>query len=168
MKTAEDILKEKGYDIISVAVEATVFEALGVMTQHNIGAILVKDGDKYVGIWTERDLMRNTVDENFDPKTARVKDHMVTNLRCAPPNDPVDRLMDKFLGMRLRHLLIEKNGDYVGVLSSGDVIKAYLHQKSQELKELNKMVSFEYYDNWQWKKKFGHKPDTPGQPVKEF
>jgi hypothetical protein len=51
----------------------------------------------------------------------------------------------------LRHLLIEKNGEFIGVLSSGDVMKANLNEKTKELEELNAMVSWEYYENWRWK-----------------
>ena len=60
-------------------------------------------------------------------------------------------LKDKFLGLKLRHLLIEKEGKYIGLLSIGDVIKASIQEKDQELKNLNAMVSWEYYENWRWK-----------------
>jgi signal-transduction protein with cAMP-binding, CBS, and nucleotidyltransferase domain len=56
--------------------------------------------------------------------------------------------MDKFLGMRLRHLLIEKNGQYIGMLSSGDVMKETLREKTREYESLNFEVSWDYYENW--------------------
>ena len=156
MKTAEDILNEKGRELICAAEDATVSEALKTMLENKIGSILVKREDQIVGIWTERDLMNNTLADDFDPNTARLKDHMVTNLRSASAGDSLYLLMDKFLGMRLRHLLIEKEGKYIGLLSSGDVIKAELNERTKELKNLNTMVSWEYYENWKWKK--GKKP----------
>ncbi len=168
MRTAEDILKEKGTEIISVTEDTTLFEALKIMNENKIGAILVKKGAKMVGIWTERDLMKNAVTKGFDPSTARVGDYMSTDLRFAPSTDSVYRLMDKFLGMRLRHLLIEKHGEYIGLLSSGDVIRANLHEKTEELKQLNALLGWEYYEDWQWKRKFDKKVETPGQPIREF
>ncbi len=153
MLTAGEILEKKGHDIISVSPESTIYEALKIMLGKNIGAILVKDGENYVGIWTERDLMRNVMDENFNPRTEKVKDHMVTGLKYASHSDNCYQLLDKFLGMRLRHLLIEKNGKFIGLLSAGDVNKALLMEKTKEIERLNQMVSWRYYEDWKWKKK---------------
>jgi signal-transduction protein with cAMP-binding, CBS, and nucleotidyltransferase domain len=153
MKTAEQILQDKETDLISVTPETPITEALRLMIKNHIGAILIKDKEIIVGIWTERDLMRNTVSAGFDPQTAQIGDYMTTSLPSAPHTDTVYQLLDKFLGMRLRHLLIQKNGDYIGLLSTGDVIKASLQEKDQELKALNAIVSWEYYENWQWRKK---------------
>ena len=153
MITAEDILKEKGGDILSVSPESTLEEALKIMLDKKIGAIVVKDGDEFVGIWTERDLMRNTVNENFDPSKAKIKDYMSTHLVSALYTDLIYNLMDKFLGKRIRHLLIEKEGKYIGFLSSGDVTKALLVEKSEELEKLSKIVNMDYYENWRWKNK---------------
>jgi signal-transduction protein with cAMP-binding, CBS, and nucleotidyltransferase domain len=153
MKNAEDILKEKGMDLIFVDESSTIEEALRKMVENKIGAILVKSGGKISGIWTERDLMRNTLLQGFDAGTAKIKDYMVTGLISAPANCSVYMLMDKFLGLRLRHLLIEKDGEYVGMLSTGDVIKATLNEKNKDLKELNAILSWEYYENWRWSNK---------------
>ena len=153
MITAEDILKEKGGDIICVSPESTLEEALKVMLAKKIGAIVVKDSEELVGIWTERDLMRNTVNENFDPSHAQIKDYMSTHLLSAPHSDSIYSLMDKFLGKRIRHLLIEKGGKFIGFLSSGDVTKALLVEKTEELEKLSKIVHMDYYENWRWKNK---------------
>ena len=58
--------------------------------------------------------------------------------------------MDKFLGLRLRHLPVEKEGEFIGLLSVGDVLKASLHEKTEELEKLNGMVSWDYYEEWRW------------------
>jgi signal-transduction protein with cAMP-binding, CBS, and nucleotidyltransferase domain len=123
------------------------------MLKNQIGAMLVKEGDKIIGIWTERDLMRNIVSAGFDPNTAKIGDYMTTGIKSAPITDTVYMLKDKFLGLRLRHLVIEKEGQYVGLLSTGDVIKTSLQEKDQELHKLNAIVSWEYYENWRWRKK---------------
>ena len=153
MKTAGDILREKNQDFIYVGPEDTLFKAMEKMNQNKIGAMLIKDEDKMVGIWTERDLLRNAMEDGFDPRKARIKDYMTTGLQCADHNDTVYQLLDKFLGKRLSHLLIKKEEVYIGMLSTGDVIKASLNEKNQELSSLNAIVSWEYYENWRWRKK---------------
>lgn len=152
MKTAEEVLKEKGADMISVPVDSTVFDALKVMNEKKIGAILIKDGDKVAGIWTERDLLRNSMEEGFDPKTAKIADYMTTDLKFSEHNHSMEQLQDKFLGIRLRHLLIRKDEMLIGLLSVGDVMKTILNEKEKDLRTLNEMTSWEYYENWRWKK----------------
>jgi signal-transduction protein with cAMP-binding, CBS, and nucleotidyltransferase domain len=153
MRTAEEILKDKELDIVSVSPDANIKEALQLMIKNQIGAILVQEGKEIVGIWTERDLMRNTVTAGFDAETAKIGDYMTTGLLSAPHDNTCYELLDKFLGMRLRHLLIKKNDEYIGLISIGDVIKSCLQAKDEELRQLNKFISWEYYENWRWKKK---------------
>ncbi len=153
MKNCEEILIEKGTNMIFVKDDVNIDEAVRIMLKNNIGAILVKRNEEVIGIWTERDLMRNITMDNFDPKKAIIKNYMTKNLISALSTDSVYNLMDKFLGKRLRHLLIEKEGKYIGLLSIGDVIKATLRAKTEELNELKAMVSWDYYEDWGWQKK---------------
>lgn len=153
MITAMEMLSAKGGQVFSVARDATVFDAVKIMNQNNIGAILIKEGEQIVGIWTERDLLKNTMEDTFDPKTAKIADYMVTELKYAGHDETLYQLQDKFLGMRLRHMLIKRDGEFVGLLSAGDVMKSILNQKQKELRDLNAMVGWEYYDNWRWDKK---------------
>jgi CBS domain-containing protein len=147
-RTARDILNEKGGHLVTINADATVFQAVSVMTQNRVGAIVVVEEEKIVGIWTERDLLFRVLEEGFDAKTARLNDNMSTNLITANVDEPAFKLYDKFLGRRIRHLLIEDGGDIIGLLSVGDVMKASLLEKSEEVDELNHMVSLEYYENW--------------------
>ncbi len=150
MKTANDMIQEKGSDILCVPVGTIVLDALKKMNALKVGAILVTLDDKPAGIWTERDLLRNILNKEFDPKTARIEDYMTKDLIFAPHTDTVYNLMDKFLGLRVRHLLIEKKGQTIGMVSSGDVMKASIQEKDGELKQLNSMVEWDYYENWCW------------------
>ena len=84
MTTAEEMVKDKGGDIICVPPSSTIREALAVMVERRVGAVLVKEGEEIVGIWTERDLMRNTLAADFDPSTARIGDFMIAPIRSAP------------------------------------------------------------------------------------
>lgn len=150
MRIAEQMVGSKGGHMISVAADTMVYDALQTMVEHRIGAVLVHREEDIIGIWTERDLMRNTLIEGFDPKTARVGDYMITDLHMASHQDSVYQLMDMFLGLRVRHLPVKKDGEYIGLLSVGDVMKACLREKSDELAKLNALVSWEYHEEWQW------------------
>ncbi len=153
IQTAEEILAEKGAYMFAVSPETTIHEAVQVMGEKRIGAILVKDGEEYVGIWTERDLLHNITREGFDPKTAKIKDYMTKKLISAPHDATILQLKDMFLGRRLRHLLIERDGKYIGLLSIGDVTRASLEAQAEELEELSNIVHLDYYDAWRWKSK---------------
>lgn len=147
-RTAKDILDDKGGHMVTISAEATVYQALTLMTQNRVGSVVVTNDEKIVGIYTERDLMFQVLEEGFDPRKSLLREHMSENLISANVNDQAYKLYDKFLGRRIRHLLIEENGEYVGLLSVGDVMKASLQQKTEDLAELNNMVSLEYYENW--------------------
>ena len=95
--------------------------------------------------------MKNTVNPNFNPKTAKIKDHMTKALISTPYNATVYNLQDKFVGKRLRHLIVEREGEFIGILSAGDVMRATLEEKDNELQELNAKVSWDYYEDWRWK-----------------
>ena len=153
MKTAWEILEEKDDAMFSVSPQTTIFDALKIMVEKNIGAILIKDEDKIVGIWTERDLMRNVTIPEFDLKSAKISDYMTKELMATPYTATAYNLKDIFLGKRLRHLLIEKDGKYIGLLSAGDVMRASLQEKDQELSGLNAIMNWDYYENWKWRKK---------------
>ena len=146
--TAADILLVKGGELFSVAEDATISEALKIMVESKVGSILVKEGSRIVGIYTERDLMRNSIDPNFDPDSARIGDYMSKGLKYAPHSDSAYDLMDKFLGLRIRHLLIDRDDEFIGLLSIGDVVKAALQDRTHELEELEAIAKWEYYEEW--------------------
>ncbi len=152
MKTADEILEDKGTEMICVDYNTVICDVLKLMTKNLIGAVLVKKNDTIAGIWTERDLMINCLEESFDARKDIIGDLMSTNLHSAKHSANVYKLMDIFLGRRIRHLLIEKDGKYIGILSSGDVMRATMLEKDEELKRLNAMVSWEYYENWKWER----------------
>lgn len=151
METAKNMVEGKGREIVSVPVGTTLFAALEKMNHNKVGAILVTRDDKIIGIWTERDLMQDIIKEGFDPKSALIEEYMTTQLISAPHSDTVFNLMDKFLGLRIRHLFIEEDGTIIGLVSGGDVMKCVIHEKDTELKQLNSMVSWDYYEDWKWK-----------------
>ena len=148
MKTAEDIVKDKKCDIVSVSWDHTVHETCRLMTEKKIGAVLVEKDGEYVGIWSERDLLHQITGEGFDPRTAKIGDYMTTPLQTAPHSLRIHKLEEMFLGLFVRHLPIEKEGKFIGLLSIGDVLRASLIAMDHQLKEINAFVSWDYYENW--------------------
>lgn len=151
--TAGQILEDIDEKSLSVTPETTIHEALLRMLEKGFGAVLVMEGDDVRGIWTERDLMRDVVQAGFDAGKAQIKDHMSTDLHYASWNDTVLVLLDNFFGHRIRHLLIERDGKFQGVLSAGAVVRAGLTERTKQLRELNAMVSWEFYEDWKWNRK---------------
>ena len=152
--TAEEILKEKE-EPLYVSTETTVYEAVEMLVKKEDTAVLVREAEAIVGIWTERDLLKNVLTEGFDPRTARVGEHMSSPVISVAYNCNVYQLIDTFLGRGIRHLLIEREGEHIGLLYARDVIRAGLTQRSKEFKELDEMTSWEFYEDWKWQKKKG-------------
>jgi len=152
MYTAHDILILNNRPMITGDSKLTVLEAVKILNKNNIGALVVTEHNKIAGIFTERDLLKNLLSEDFDINKSIISDYMTRQIIAAPHNSSVYKLLDVFLGKRFRHIFIERNGEYIGILSMGDVIKASLNQKSKELEDLNTLVSWEYYENWRFKK----------------
>ena len=150
MKSAEDLLAGKSSDMITASPDQTVREALRLMVEKNIGAILVEEDGRIIGIWTEKDYVRNSLQAGFKPETARIGDYMGTTVHTAPHDTPIPKLQEMYLGLYIRHVLIEKDGRQIGLLSIGDVLRANLVEKDQQLKNLNALASWEYYENWRW------------------
>ena len=153
MKTAEDIVKEKNRQMVCISSDSKVRKALHLMTDNNIGAILIKKEDKIVGIWTERDLLHNINLPGFNPDVDLVDDYMTTSLYTTEHNTPLLKIKEMFLGLFIRHIIVEKEGDYIGLLSIGDVLRASLLEQNNQIKELNAIASWEYYENWGWDRK---------------
>ena len=148
MNTAEDIVQDKQRDIVSISWDQTVLQACQKMVDRKIGAILIEKDGKFVGIWTERDLLRKIIEKGFDLQTAKIGNHMTAPLKTAPHSTRIHKLKEMFLGLYLRHLLIEKNGEFIGLLSIGDVLRASLIDMDGQLKQINAFVTWDYYENW--------------------
>lgn len=153
MKTAEDIIKEKNREMVCISSDRKIRDALRLMTANKIGAILVKKEDKIVGIWTERDLLHDIILPEFDPDVDLIGDYMTTPLHTITHNTPILKIKEMFLGLFIRHILVEKDGEFIGLLSIGDVLRASLIEQDSQIKKLNAIASWEYYENWRWDRK---------------
>ena len=153
MKTAADIVRENNREMICIDQGRTVADAVDRMVAQKIGAILIRKEKRLVGIYTERDLLRNMADTGFDPAAAPVADHMSAPLHTMPHDTPLIKLTDCFLGLFIRHIVVEQDGEPIGMLSVGDILRATLLDQDEKIKELNVIASWEYYENWGWGRK---------------
>ena len=153
MKTAEDILNEKRGDMVWIHADRSVQEGIDLMVDKRIGAVLIKQGDVVVGIFTERDLLRNMASADFNPQSGRIGDYMSSPLYTAAHDTSLLKLEEIFLGRFIRHIVIEKKGKQIGMLSIGDVLRATLLEKDRRLRELNQVTTWEFYDDWGWNRR---------------
>jgi signal-transduction protein with cAMP-binding, CBS, and nucleotidyltransferase domain len=140
MITAGEIVKLKGAKIVSVHKDTTVFDTIRTMTDNKIGAITIEEDGGIIGIWTERDLLRNIVQDGFDLKQTRIGDCLISTMQTVPHSISFFDLEAKFLGLYTRHLFVTRNDKIIGIVSAGDVIRT----------SLNSYVSMEYYEDWRW------------------
>ena len=135
MATVESILENKGHAVYSVKPEATILDALKLMTEKQVGAVMVMDGDAVKGIFSERDYARRgTLLGN--PVTTPVKDVMTSKVYYVSPEQSAETCMAQMSDKRIRHLPVVKDGKVVGVISIGDVVKTLLKDKDALIKGL--------------------------------
>jgi CBS domain-containing protein len=132
MDTVKKILEAKGSEVISVKPDSLVIEALTLMAERNIGAILViDDAGEIAGILSERDFARKIIVKGRACDTSKVKEIMTSKIICAEPSTSLVECMNLMTSNRFRHLPIKENGKVVGVISIGDVVKALIAQQER-------------------------------------
>jgi len=141
MHTANDILRHKGRDVWSVKPTDTVLSALGVMALHDIGAVLVLDGDRLVGVLTERDYARKVVLAGRSSRDSQVKEVMTSHVICVAPNRSVDECMALMTNKRLRHLPVIDHKRVVGIVSIGDLVKATIDDQQFTITQLQSYIA---------------------------
>ena len=141
MTTAHDILRFKGQTVHSVRPDDTVLAALGVMAEHDIGAVLVLDGDEILGILTERDYARKVALVGRASKDSPVRAIMTASVVCVPPGRTVEECMGLMTERRVRHLPVVENGHVVGVVSIGDLVKATIDEQEFTINQLKSYIA---------------------------
>ncbi len=121
-----DILRQKGTDVHRVTPSASLAEAVDRLVEHNIGSLLVCDGESIAGIITERDILRACRTHAGQLESQVVRDHMtgLDQLVTGKPDDRISEVMGLLTEKRIRHLPVLEDGKLVGLISIGDVVKA--------------------------------------------
>jgi len=141
MPTAHDILRFKGRTVHSVRPTDTVLSALGVMAEHDVGAVLVLDGDQLVGILSERDYARKVALAGLSSKDAPVSAIMTQELVWVAPQRSVDDCMTLMTERRVRHLPVLDGRRVVGLISIGDLVKATIDEQAFTIRELKNYIA---------------------------
>jgi CBS domain-containing protein len=132
----------RGQQLAVVGPASSVYEAAHLMTERGIGAVPVVEGDRLVGIFTERDLMTRVVAARLDPEQARVRDVMSTDLVVADVREGCEDTLARLQKARVRHLLVLKEGRLAGIVSQRDLIDRELADKDETLALLNAYVHY--------------------------
>ena len=139
--TVNQILSTKGKDVFSVLSTTTVYDALKVMGEKNIGAILVIDGVELKGILSERDYARKIVLKDKSSKETLVSEIMESNVFTIKPSDNIDTCMEIMSTKRIRHLPVIENEIVIGIISISDVVKAIIEIQKDTINHLNSYIS---------------------------
>ncbi len=140
MKTVSQLLDTKGRQIFSVAPESMVYDALLLMAEHHIGALLVMRRDELVGIFSERDYAREVIIKGRTSATTAVQDIMSTKLITVSPDSTVEECMNLMSGKRIRHLPVLEHGKVIGLLSIGDLVQATIEYQQFLIKQLESYI----------------------------
>lgn len=141
MSRVSDILGDKGPSVLSIEASSSVFEAVEEMVDANVGSLLVTDGGDIVGIVTERDYLRRVTLEGRTDRDTAVGEIMTTPLVVVTPETDIDECMAIMTDRRIRHLPVVRDGDVVGVVSIGDLVKFRSKQQSFEIQYLTDYIT---------------------------
>ena len=142
MKTIQQLLATKKHqEVISIAPHRPVFDALVVMAEYEIGALMVLEGDKLVGIFSERDYAREVVLKGKSSKTTAVSEVMTANVISVKLGDTVEQAMTIMTEKRIRHLPVLDNAKVVGMLSIGDLVKETIDYQQRLIKQLESYIT---------------------------
>ncbi len=141
MKTLQQILNEKKHkELISIAPDRPVFDALVILAEYKIGALAIMQGDKLVGIFSERDYAREIVLQGRSSKTTQIHEVMSSKLITGKPDDLVDAAMSLMSEKRIRHLPILDGDKVLGMLSLGDLVKETITHQQYLIKQLENYI----------------------------
>ena len=140
MTTVEEILKEKGKTVDALGPQATMMEALKIMTTHKIGAVLVIENNKILGIFSERDCVQNLAQLSECSLETPITDFMSSPVYYITPDQTLDDCMAVMTGKRLRHLPVLAGEELVGLISIGDVVKKVLSERDERIRDLEQLL----------------------------
>jgi CBS domain-containing protein len=140
MNKIEEILQEKGHNVYSVGPDATMMEALKVMTANKVGAVLIVEDNKICGIFSERDCVQNLANLSECSLDTPITQFMTSPVYFITPDQTLDDCMAVMTNKRLRHLPVRAGEELVGLISIGDVVKKILSERDERIKDLENFL----------------------------
>jgi CBS domain-containing protein len=141
MTTVRDMIRKKGYQVFSIGPDATVLDALNMMAEHNIGALLVMSDGEMVGIVSERDCVRKVDVMGKNANETRVKDIMTSNVITMEASHPLEECMSLMIEKNFRHMPVCEGKELLGILSVRDVLKEVIEVQQMMLSELERYIT---------------------------
>jgi len=141
MTTVSQLLRDKPAQVWSLSSQATVYEALQLMAEKDIGAVVVVEEEKVVGIFSERDYARKVILRGRSSKETKVEDLMTRRVYYAYPEESMEDLMTLMTAKHIRHLPVLDGGRLVGVISIGDVVKTVIADHEFTIREMEKYIT---------------------------
>ena len=141
MKPVRELLRIKGQETWSVSPDTPVYDALKLMAEKNVGALLVLDGDKLAGILSERDYARKVILKGKASKNTPAREIMSENVVCVTPKQSVAECMALMTDKHIRHLPVIEDDKLVGVISIGDVVRAIISEQKFVIEQLEHYIA---------------------------
>ena len=130
--------------VLSVEISETVFDAISLMAEVNIGAVLVQKDEAIAGIFTERDYLQKVALQSKSSRQLAVGDVMSSPVITAEPADSIQKCMETMTACHCRHLPVVENGKLLGIVSIGDLVKRLVDEKETEIEQLNQYITGTY------------------------
>ncbi len=140
MRKVRDILRDKGTRVESIAPDQTVYEALGIMAEKNIGALLVLKDKRIIGLISERDYARKVILKGKRSQDLLVSEIMTTEVITVDPDKNLEECMELLTHKRVRHLPVIENEQVAGIISIGDIVKGIITHKQFVIEQLEDYI----------------------------
>ena len=140
MKTIKYVMRDKGAEIWTITPDTSVFDALKIMAEKDIGALPVLDGKKLVGIFSGRDYARKVILKGKSSKNMAVSEIMSTNLIIITPNQTTEQGLALMTAKHVRHLPVIHAGKLVGFISIGDLVRSIISEQNQVIDKMGKYI----------------------------
>jgi CBS domain-containing protein len=141
MATVKQLLQGKGHDIWSIGPEASVYDAIELMADKEVGALVVMEGSSLVGVLSERDYARKVVLQGRSSKGTKINEIMTSRVAYARPEQTVEECMALMTDKRIRHLPVMDGDELLGVISIGDLVKAIIEEQQHVIEQLEQYIS---------------------------
>jgi CBS domain-containing protein len=141
MITVKQVLDGKGHDVLSINADASVYDAIKVMADKEVGSLLVTDGGKPVGLISERDYARKVILQGRSSKQTAIREIMAARVPVAHPGQDIEECMAIMTERRVRHLPVVEGDDVVGIISIGDLVKAVIADQQFIIEQLERYIT---------------------------
>jgi CBS domain-containing protein len=141
MKLVKHLLDNKGRHIISVAPDASVFDAIKLMAEKAVGSLVVMEDDELFGIITERDYARKVIIKGRSSETTTVAEIMTVDVLTASSSESVKGCMEVMTEKKIRHLPVVEDNRVIGMISIGDLVEAIIADQQEEIEQLEQYIS---------------------------